>query len=332
MLRAATFGLVVLVVLAVQLDSAPRASAAERYVDEIFSSVTVNANIIYGEAVDEFGNPEQLKLDLYRPTGDQLLQRPAIIFAHGGSFTGGDKALPDPVSYSTRMAKRGYVVASINYRLREGGYPPEEQGEVVFDAKHDMQAAVRWFRANAATYAVDETRISVAGYSAGAATALFAAFIPEDVGESGNPDYPSDVSASISISGGMGNAADGAISPGDPPVLLIHGTADATVPYANATGIVAAANADSVPNELHTLSGAGHSKFGSVYMAEMAQVSGEFLNQHVVGGLPVGGRSSLATAPTSREYWWTRWSFLTTGLLLSSAAIGVWGNLRRTRP
>jgi acetyl esterase/lipase len=192
------------------------------------------------------------------------------------------------------MAKRGYVAASINYRLRDDPIPQEEMPQALFDAKHDMQAAIRWFRANWTAYNVDSNRIAVAGYSAGAATALFAAYIPEDVGERGNPGYPSDVSAVISISGGMGNAADGAISPGDPPVLLIHGTADVTAPYSNATAIVAAANADGVVNQLHTLTGAGHSKFGPTLMPEMAHVSSEFLYEQVVNPAGVGGLTSLA--------------------------------------
>ena len=298
--------------------------AATRYIDEVFPNVTVASNIAYGEAIDQFGQPETLRLDLYQPTGDTLPSRPVVIFAHGGSFTGGDKAFADPVNYSTRMAKRGFVVASINYRLRQAPIPPEEMPQTVFDAKHDMQAAIRWFRANAATYAVDTERISVAGYSAGAATALFAAFIPEDVGDSGNPGHPSDVSASISISGSMGNAADGAISQGDPPVLLIHGTADATVPYSNATDIVAAANADGVPNELYTLTGAGHSKFGPALMPEMAQQSGEFLMNYVIGGSAVGGLTQFATsyAPPSEDSWpliW--WWLIPAGLLIGPLAV-----------
>lgn len=305
--------------------------AATRYIDEVFPNVTVTSNIAYGEAINEQSNPETLRLDLYQPTGDTLPSRPVIIFAHGGSFTGGDKAFADPANYSTRMAKRGFVVASINYRLRQSPIPPEEMPQAVFDAKHDMQAAIRWFRANAATYGIDTSRISIAGYSAGAATALFAAFIPEDVGDSGNPGYPSDVAASISISGSMGNAADGAISPGDPPVLLIHGTADATVPYSNATDIVAAADADGVPNELHTLTGAGHSKFGPALMTEITQWSGEFLLNYVIGGSAVGGLTSLASTvrPPSDDSVATVWWLIPAALLLGPLAVCAEWYVRR---
>jgi acetyl esterase/lipase len=286
---------------------APHAEAADRYLDEVFPSVTVTSNIAYGQALDEFGVLETLRLDVYQPTGDTVTNRPVVIFVHGGGFTSGNKGNPDPVDYATRMAKRGFVSASINYRLWEGGYTQEQQAQVILDAKHDAQAAVRWFRANAATYDIDPDRISIAGYSAGSATALFTAYTPDDPGDSGNPGYPSDVSAVIDISGGMGNLADDVMDTGEPPVLIIHGTNDATSPYTNAQNIVAAAEAAGIPYELHTLQGANHSKFGPTYMADMAQWSGGFLYSYVVAG-PVGGVTELApartAAPSGPSWWW----------------------------
>ncbi len=284
----------VIIACALGLVSARSSYAADRYVDEVFPNVTVTSNIAYGETIDEFAQPETLRLDLYQPTGDTLTSRPVVIFAHGGGFTGGSKTSPDAVNYVTLMARRGFVTASINYRLREGGFPPAEQTQVVLDAKHDAQAAVRWFRANAATYGIDTNRISITGYSAGAVTALFVAYASDDTGDSGNPGYPSDVSAVVDISGSMGDVAGDVMEAGEPPVLIVHGTSDATVPYSESQEIVAAAEADGIPYELHTLTGVGHSKFGPVYIPDMAEWSGAFLYNQVIAGAPVGGMARLS--------------------------------------
>ena len=57
-------------------------------------------------------------LDSYfPPESDQRAKRPVIVVMHGGGFTGGDKQDVDQITYATRMASRGYVVLSINYRL-----------------------------------------------------------------------------------------------------------------------------------------------------------------------------------------------------------------------
>jgi acetyl esterase/lipase len=261
-----------------------------RYLDEVFPNVTVTSNIAYGQAIDEHGQLETLRLDLYQPTGDTLPYRPVLVFVHGGSFTGGDKANADPVTYARAFAKRGYVTASINYRLREEGFPPEQQIFAIEDAQHDAQAAVRWFRANAAIHGIDVNRISISGYSAGAATALFVAYNQDNVGDSGNPGYPSNVSATIDVSGGVYTPL---MEPGEPPVMIVHGTADTTSPYSRAEEIVDQAEAVGIPYELHPLIGEGHTIFGS-HMTEIVGWSSTFLYQYVTGG--VGGGADLPLA------------------------------------
>jgi acetyl esterase/lipase len=278
--------LVIVTVCAIASAQARPASAATRYLDEVFPSVSVTSNIVYGEALDENNEQEPLLLDLYQPVGDTLPERPVLIFVHGGGFTGGSKTSPDIVQMVTRFAKRGYVTASINYRLREDGFPPEQQIFVILDAQHDAQAAVRWFRANAATYAIDTDRISIGGYSAGAATSLFTGYNASDPGDSGNPGYPSDVSAVIDVSGGLLTPL---MEAGEPPVLIVHGTNDATAPYSLAEAIVARAEEVGVTYELHTLTGVGHGKFGP-FLDEITDWSAAFLYEQVItAGAEVGG-------------------------------------------
>jgi acetyl esterase/lipase len=256
-----------------------------RYLYEIFPTLTVTNDIVYGQAIDEFGELEDLTLDLYQPAGDPNTNRPVYVWAHGGGFTGGDKSNAPSVNLVRSLARRGYVTASINYRLREGpdlepGTP--EHAQAVFDAMSDGKAAVRWFRANAAAYGIDPDRISFGGYSAGGGIALLVAYTPDFAGESGNPGYPQDVSAVISFAAGTN---DSLIDAGEPPVMLVHGTADAVAPYTGSLEVMARAVEVGIPAELHTLVGEGHGVFDD-YWDETAVWGASFLYRYVISGGP----------------------------------------------
>src|SRR4029078_3560105 len=105
------------------------------------------------------------------------------------------------------FAKRGYVAVSMNYRLLApdsctGGAGISMECYVAgVAAVHDAQAAVRWLRANAAEYGIDPERIAIGGESAGGITATGVGVYAAEPGDSGNPGYPSDVQAWMSISG-----------------------------------------------------------------------------------------------------------------------------------
>jgi dienelactone hydrolase len=229
-----------IVVLSVMLLwAAPSARAAQPYVDPVYE-VSVTHDIVYGQAPRRNGETQQLLLDLYEPVGDeQAAPRPVYVFAHGGSLVGGDKAegSGNPVYYATEMARRGYLALSINYRLLDqfidapsfiGAINPELRDGLI-DAQHDMQAAVRWVRANAASVRADADRIAVAGHSAGAGVALYVNYNAEDPGDSGNPGYPSRVSGAISYSGSLLEPT--VIGPNEPPIKMFHAIDDTTAPY-----------------------------------------------------------------------------------------------------
>src|SRR4051794_16962752 len=103
--------------LALGLLLASPASASTRYRDQVFSQFTKKTDIVYGVAPDGNGQPEKLKLDLYQPKGDTISKRPVVIWVHGGGFSSGDKSDDKIVDLSERFARKGYVTASINYRL-----------------------------------------------------------------------------------------------------------------------------------------------------------------------------------------------------------------------
>lgn len=95
------------------------------------------------------------KMDIYMPAGTAPF--PAVVLIHGGAFKAGDKAMD--AANAAKLVANGYVAIAINYRL---------SGEAVFPAAvHDCKAAIRFIRANAATYNVNPDQIGVWGASAG---------------------------------------------------------------------------------------------------------------------------------------------------------------------
>lgn len=100
---------------------------------------------------------EAQKLDIYLP--DQLYGSvPVIVSIHGGAFMMGDKRDGQIIPMLEGL-KRGYAVVGVNYRM---------SGEAKFPANiHDIKAAIRWIRANAAKYHLNPDKIAVWGGSAG---------------------------------------------------------------------------------------------------------------------------------------------------------------------
>ncbi len=246
-----------------------------RYRDEVFTVVDKTADIVYGSAVNQQGTTVTLKLDVYEPDGDTNTSRPVIIWVHGGSFRSGSKTSPEIVDEANTFAKKGYVNASISYRLSPNGCTVinAECVEAIIDAREDAQAAVRFFRANAATYGVDASRIAIGGTSAGAITALGVAYASDTPGSSGNPGYSSAVRSAVSLSGAA--IFNNLIDSTDAAALLFHGTADPLVPYSWATDTVAAARAAGLQAYLITWPGEGHVPYGQ-HRAQILSLSTNF--------------------------------------------------------
>lgn len=224
--------------------------ASGRYAFDFFQNFTLTSNITYGQNTSFTGGNTTLKLDLYQPTGDTENARPLIIFVHGGSFVGGSKTDGDMVSMSQKFAKKGFVTASIDYRL--GFFPFDSANAVkaVVRATQDLRAAIRFFykdKQTTNTYKIDTNLIFIGGSSAGAITALHVAYL-NDVceisdylnttvisnlggleGNSGNPGYSTKVKGVLNGCGAL--ARYSWLEAGDVPVASVHGTNDGTVKY-----------------------------------------------------------------------------------------------------
>lgn len=209
--------------------------------------VDITEGVVFGT-----GGGRELRADLFRPpqadAGEPL---PGIVFVHGGSWRTGDRT--QLRGYGLLVGREGYVGMAIEYRLiPEATYP---------DNLHDVKAAIRWFRANAAELGVDPDRIGIQGASAGGHLALLAAGTaddPELEGDGGNPGVSTRVKACVAVypptligAGGWNEGSrpgtalfeDGgsedlhraasplhAVHPGFPPTFLVHGTGDELVP------------------------------------------------------------------------------------------------------
>ncbi|HEY2432824.1 MAG TPA: alpha/beta hydrolase [Vicinamibacterales bacterium] len=236
----------------------------------------------------EFGKPNghALLLDAHVPDGPGPF--PAAILVHGGGFDGGSRATNMAPTFQP-LADAGFAWFSIDYRMA-----PEFR---FAEAKDDVDAAIRWLRANAAAYHVDPKRIVLAGESAGGFLVNYAGTheTPETtvaavVDIYGPVDYekiarqrqayPNRFNMT-SISGHMKNGgsiaflgAEGydeagfaklkAVSPiyavhrGMPPFLAIHGTRDDQVPYEQSTMMCAAMRAVGARCDIITVEAGGH--------------------------------------------------------------------------
>lgn len=98
------------------------------------------------------------KLDIFLP--DTVKEKnPVLIWIHGGGWKGGDKSEFRNTSRLAELRRRGYAVVVINYRL---------SGEAKFPAQiFNVKAAIRWVKANAATYKFNKDKVGVWGSSAG---------------------------------------------------------------------------------------------------------------------------------------------------------------------
>jgi alpha-L-fucosidase 2 len=209
------------------------------------SRADFKTDIEYGTA-----GGESLKLDAYVPDGAGPF--PAVILVHGGGWNAGDKSGGPKKGYMAPMqeplAKAGFAWFSINYRLApKHPYPA---------CIEDVETAIRWVKAHAAEYHLDPTRIALSGESAGGHLVELAAV---------RADESTRMAAIVPFYGRcelVGDLKPGAelrvnyvqlfgrktydetaqklmvaaspllqLKPGLPPVLLVHGTADQSVPY-----------------------------------------------------------------------------------------------------
>lgn len=163
---------------------------AQIWVDKKFSYDSL-LNIHYGSSENFLGNSELLDMDIYLPScaPGKTRPRPLILWIHGGAFLAGTKNDANIDYFSKQFARRGYVTATINYRLgfvtdtntwscNYPNYPcvfaadTSEWHRAFYRAVQDGKGALRYLINRYREYNIDTANIFVAGESAGAFVAL----------------------------------------------------------------------------------------------------------------------------------------------------------------
>lgn len=229
--------------------------APARYLDRLFTEVTVQKDLPFGETVNFEGKTEKLLLDIYSPSGDTASGRPVMLFFHGGGFRpGNDKSQDYIVRTAKDFAKRGYVCLSLNYRIRNK--PKDDPKGTMDDALADAMKGLQWVKENHQSLKIDATKIIVAGGSAGGMLAVNFCFREGSGTEIWDK---SGIIGVISLWGGPDPVYRYfTVDKNDPPAILVHGTADNIVPYRYAVHLEEELQASQVKHVLVELKNAGH--------------------------------------------------------------------------
>lgn len=276
--------------------------------DKTEPELKVEKAVVYGK-----GGDKNLELNIAIPPGKGPF--PAVILIHGGSWMSGSYKDKLMTMILEKIAKAGYVTASVQYRLTPSGARFPSQIE-------DCKCAVRWMRGNAEKYQIDSKKIGVLGGSAGAHLALLLGLTNKADGLEGSGDLSpefgkqsSEVQAVVNLFGpadlmigdwqksthpAVSMLLGGPIkektelakkaSPINyieksrtiPPIITFHGTKDTLVPYVHATILQSALEKVDAHPKLVTMEGEGHGWFGEKLDKTLQQTI-EFFDENLKG-------------------------------------------------
>jgi len=240
---------------------------------EVPDNIEIFKNIEY-KKVDS----TSLQLDIYR-LKDLTEPKPVMIFIHGGSWRSGKRS--DYLPYLIDYAEKGYVTATVSYRLiKEAIFPAAVQ---------DVNCAVKWIKKHAADYGINPDKIVLIGGSAGGHLAMMIGYggNEEIFSEECDIQISSEVNAIINLYGPVDLTTPYAISTyqvkdflnttydqdpkifelaspntyisnDDPPTLTFHGSIDSLVPVSQADSLDVWLEKAGVPHEYHRLKGWPH--------------------------------------------------------------------------
>ena len=280
----------------IPLNAQGQQQATSSWVASLMNQYTVTPNIVYLTA-----NNYQDKLDVYVPAGNG--PHPTLLYLHGGGWIGGTKEAR--ALYILPFLEKGWTVVNVEYRLASISLAPA--------AVEDCRCALRWAIQHANEYKIDTMRIVVMGNSAGGHLALTTGMLPESAGM----DRPCPGKESLKVAAvldwygitDVNDLLDGPnmkpyavtwlgsqpdreqiarrVSPltyvrsGLPPIMMIHGDADTTVPYAQSVRLHKALDDAGVLNELVTIPGGSHGGFSAPEMDMTYARIWAFLGKHL---------------------------------------------------
>jgi acetyl esterase/lipase len=241
----------------------------------IYPEYTVEKNLAYAE-------DRQHLFDLYQPKADNAGRRPLMIWMHGGGFKFGSRHAAGTRLWCKTFAQRGYVCAAIEYKLGKKNFKfnfANLTGDC-YAALQDVREAVAYFKANAARWNIDTTKIILAGNSAGGMLALQAVYSNNTelqklpmTKEAATPGWDAHdvsgeantmgVAAIVNFWGGLFDTLW--LRQARVPIVSVHGDRDGIVPYDHkgyplfgSLPIHRMADALGIPNALKTYTGYSH--------------------------------------------------------------------------
>ena len=282
---------------------AAKTPAAEKTAEQFKPGIFLERDISYIPDGDD-----AQRLDIYKPEKPAEMPLPLVVHIHGGGWQGGSK-FPCPVA---GMAAQGYVVASIEYRFsQKARFPaqiqdcqaairwlranaktynidPEHVGVVGGSAGGHLSALVATAGGKDAFPKIGgnddqsdrvQCVIDIFGPT-NFATVMEQAETDKNVRNIFKFNTPSDpYSSLIGVALNEDKAKTAAVSPvtyvseDNPPTLILHGTHDTLVPYAQSEELTAALKSKGVPVWLQTLPGSGHGGggFGKPQITKLMQ-------------------------------------------------------------
>ena len=249
----------------------------DRYREEVFSSFVETEEILFSTGVpvpvpgggfyewltdyplnvkEYQTQARNLYMDVFEPEGDTLTKRPLVVICFGGGFLAGSKDYWSIRLIAQKLALRGYVTATIDYRLGMNIFDADLSVRAPYRGLQDGRSAVRYFKADAAganLFRIDTSNIYIGGHSAGAFIALHNAYlnieaerpistyawmqnghpVPDQlcldcVGD--NQQFTGNAKAVFSLAGALG-FTDYIQTENDPRVVMFHSQDDDTVPF-----------------------------------------------------------------------------------------------------
>jgi len=271
------------------------------------ATVEMVSDVVYATTTKSDGSTHELMLNSFFPKHSGEDKIPAVIYIHGGGYTGGSRNIGNQAS--AILAAGGYFAVTIDYRLLKDSRLPA--------AVYDCKAAVRFLKANADELGIDAAHIGVWGHSAGGHLAAFLGVSGNNDETNGNVGDFVDVNADVACAidyfgpadfqllldgkkkgeannlrrqlfGPDANDVDALlekistvywIDENDPPMLIIHGTDDNVVPIKQSEILNEKLQNFGVDSELIVVEGAGH----GIRNNEVSLKVAEFLDTHLGG-------------------------------------------------
>jgi acetyl esterase/lipase len=247
-----------------------------------------------------YGAEAAQKLDVYLPANRNSDKTKVLVFIHGGSWSGGDKAEFNSAISALRIMLPDYAIFNLNYRLAT-------TASTRFPAQiDDVQSAINFISSKSGEYKINANKIGLIGASAGAQLALLQAyknnsngkikavvdlFGPADLTALYN-NHPFPTASQPTLVGYLGTTpgANATLYQQASPITFVnstsvatqifHGELDYVVPIAQSTALKAKLQSFNVKVEMVTYAGEGHGWFGSNLFDTYSKVV-TFIQQNV---------------------------------------------------